>query len=287
MTRIPDRVREALVEETGAHVASATAVGGGCINDAYRVELSDGTTLFVKTHPSPPADFFAIEAEGLRWIARTRTVRVPEVVCHGDCYLALEWIEPGHPRPGTWAEFGEALAGLHSAPAHGHGWHRDGFIGDLPQPNAPAPDWTTFWLERRIRPLTLRAVGEGLLPQSTLRMLDDVGDALVEILGPDVRCGPLHGDLWSGNAMVDHTGSVVVVDPAPYAGDPDVDVAMMSLFGGFPPECLHAHDAAIPPREGRPLRIAAYQIYPLLVHTVLFGSSYAERALATLRRIAS
>jgi protein-ribulosamine 3-kinase len=46
----------------------------------------------------------------------------------------------------------------------------------------------------------------------------------------------LHGDLWSGNYLVDSSGAPVLIDPATYYGHRETDLAMMKLFGGFPDE---------------------------------------------------
>lgn len=62
-----DRALEAsLAAITGVGVVRTTPVHGGDINDAWRAELDDGRTVFVKTNAAPPAGMFAAEAHGLR-----------------------------------------------------------------------------------------------------------------------------------------------------------------------------------------------------------------------------
>jgi hypothetical protein len=61
---------------------SRQAVGGGCINRA--TVLEDGKRrYFVKLNDAIRFGMFEAEAEGLKDIARTRSVRVPEPVCWG------------------------------------------------------------------------------------------------------------------------------------------------------------------------------------------------------------
>ncbi|MDZ7732749.1 MAG: fructosamine kinase family protein [Acidimicrobiia bacterium] len=51
----------------------------------------------------------------------------------------------------------DARSGARRAPPGGRGghlgWDRDGYVGDLPQPNAPTGDWATFYRDRRLAPL--------------------------------------------------------------------------------------------------------------------------------------
>lgn len=95
----------------------------------------------------------------------------------------------------------------------------------------------------------------------------------------------LHGDLWRGNVHTERSGAPCLVDPSAYFGDPEVDLAMMHLFGGFSPNVFDAYDEVLPPRAGRSLRRSAYQLYPVLVHVVLFGGSYVGQLNSLLRQL--
>src|SRR5262245_12863132 len=95
------QLRSELEQRLGCRVRDVRAVGGGDINEAYRVALDDGRALFVKTHPRPLPRMFECEARGLGWLAKARALRTPEVVAFADgqqggaAFLALELIEPG------------------------------------------------------------------------------------------------------------------------------------------------------------------------------------------------
>lgn len=86
----------------------------------------------------------------------------------------------------------------------------------------------------------------------------------------------LHGDLWSGNLMWTPAG-VVLIDPAACGGHPETDLAMLELFGApHLAEILEGYatggDLATDWRD----RIGLHQIFPLLVHALLFGAGYAS-----------
>jgi fructosamine-3-kinase len=81
-------------------------------------------------------------------------------------------------------------------------------------------------------------------------------------------------------------GAPVLIDPAVYGGPREVDLAMLALFGGLDGRTADAYDEAFPLAPGWEERRALWQLYPLLVHVVLFGGSYAaavDRAFVTYR----
>ena len=55
-------------------------VGGGDINEAFRVRLADGREAFVKTRADAAPGEYAAEAAGLRWLAEPGALRTPRVL---------------------------------------------------------------------------------------------------------------------------------------------------------------------------------------------------------------
>lgn len=258
-------------------VANIEPVSGGDINLAWRVELTDGRSLFVKTHSSAPPGMYAAEAAGLAWIGGG-PLRVPRVVVACDSFLALEWLDLGARGGRAFeAELGRGLAGLHrrGAPAFGH--TGTSFLATLAQDNTAEDDVVTHWIERRVRPLCTRAkLG-----------LDRQLDALAQRrdrFGPRESPARLHGDLWWGN-VVASGGAPVLIDPAVYGGHREVDLAMLALFGGISDAVIDAYSEVWPLDPGWRERVPVWQLYPLAAHAVLFGGGYGAqvaRLLASL-----
>ena len=75
-----------------------------------------------------------------------------------------------------------------------------------------------------------------------------------------------------------------LIDPAAHGGHRETDLAMLALFG-----CPHldtllaAYDDAAPLAPGWRDRVPLHQLFPLLVHVVLFGRGYAGQAVAAAR----
>jgi fructosamine-3-kinase len=265
-------------------------VGGGDINQAWRVTLADGSTAFVKTRADAGPGEYAAEVAGLRWLAEPGALRTPRVIDLGADYLALEWIEPGRlDTPGA-EELGRGLAATHAASAANFGdpqlgGSRTGVpsrFGSLSLPNEVTADWPSFYAERRLRPLAALAHDRGALSDAGIHAVERVCERIADLTGPAEPPARLHGDLWSGNVMADMEGRPWLIDPSAYGGHREVDLAMLRLFGAPSERVFSAYAELAPLTDGWEERVRLWQLLPLLVHAVLFGGSYP----AAVERIA-
>ncbi|MGZ4271040.1 MAG: fructosamine kinase family protein [Solirubrobacteraceae bacterium] len=284
MSALADAVGAAL----GRKVRAARRVGGGSINDAYALDFADGGRAFVKTRASAAPGEFAAEAAGLRWLAEPGAVAVPAVLGVGDDgdgprFLALEWIEQGALDAAGAEELGRGLAALHAAGAPAFGADGDMRIGDLTIPSAPLGDWPRFYAQRRLAPLAPRAG----LSAAGRRAVDRVCERIEDLAGPAEPPARLHGDLWGGNVMAGADGRARLIDPAAYGGHREVDLAMLRLFGAPSERVFAAYAEAAPLADGHEERVALWQLFPMLVHAVLFGGSYVAGAERLARRCAA
>ena len=292
MTSLEDAVGRA----TGRAVLSVSRVGGGDINDAYAATLEDGARAFVKTRGDAPAGEFTTEAAALRWLAEPGGLGVPEVlgVLDGDeppRLLALEWLEPG--APGDEAELGRGLATIHAAGAPTFGAAVPNAaagsspavlrIGPLSLPDVPAETWASFYADSRLRPLLAPARDGGSLSAAGVAAMERVCDRMAELAGPPEPPARLHGDLWSGNVLWS-AARPYIIDPIAYGGHREVDLAMLRLFGSPGPRFLAAYESVSPLAPGHADRVPLYQLFPLLVHAVLFGGAYGASAERAARR---
>ena len=151
---------------------------------------------------------------------------------------------------------------------------------------AAAADWPSFYAEHRLAPLLRSAVDAGALPAGGARAIEAVIERLPELAGPPEPPARLHGDLWGGNVLAARDGRPYLIDPAAYGGHREVDLAMLRLFGAPSPRMLAAYEEAHPLADGHERRQPLWQLFPLLVHAVLFGGSYGAAAVRAARRAA-
>ncbi|MBK1878300.1 fructosamine kinase family protein [Pelagicoccus mobilis] len=281
-------IETALSDTSGLpfRIASQRALGGGCINDAYRLEGEDGRPFFVKANQLDFHDSFAAEAAALKELAETNTVRVPQVVAqiqgNSQAYLILEYIDARPSRTGDWQTLGRQLAQLHALPKPYFGWHRDNLIGATPQPNPQTSSWLDFFAEHRLEHQLSLCQSRGYKLPLAAELLKELPTLLAD---HNVAPSLLHGDLWSGNAAFDSAGSPFIFDPGSYYGDREADLAFTEFFGGFPPEFYQAYNAEFPLAPGYSRRKTLYNLYHCLNHLYLFGASYAHQAEQMTRQL--
>ena len=236
----------------------------------------------------------AAELDGLLALRETNTISIPAIIASRldqsqESFLILEAICTHRAGDRSFEDFGHSLANLHRVSrAEEFGWHRDNYVGATPQPNTHrSTGWLDFYGTQRLGYMLRLADQRGLASKELLSLGDRLLANLEKILPPDDEqpC-LLHGDLWSGNFLFDDNSQPVLIDPAVFRGHREMELAMPLLFGGFQPRFFEAYNEALPMAPGWRERVEFYQLYHLLNHLLLFGSSYYESCLALMRRYA-
>lgn len=295
------------------------SVGGGCINQGYAVSGDTGT-YFVKLNQASQVAMFEAEALGLKQMLATNTIRVPQPMCCGtageSAYIVMEWLEfGGSGNTQAWEEMGRRLAQMHRAnplqpkeklnvatleiagsnvqpfnlqsanqpPATCFGWDFNNTIGSTPQINTWASNWAEFFTEHRLGyQFRLARRRGGHFPHQE-RLLA----IAPKLLNHQPQPSLVHGDLWSGNAAITKSGEPVILDPATYVGDREVDIAMTELFGGFSAAFYRGYNEEWPLDEGYKQRKTLYNLYHILNHFNLFGGGYSSQANRMIEQILS
>lgn len=253
-----------------------TPVDGGSICRASRLTFDNGESMFMKEWPKgdPPSGFFHAEACGLRWLAETGTVAVPEVIVEAPDLLGLAWVEPGRPTRAAAEHFGRSLAEMHRAGAPAFGAQWDGYHGSAPMDNTPSTEpWHVWFARRRLNAylqMSLDALSSTdiALVERVIAAMDGSGDE------PPAR---IHGDLWTGNLLWGADGRCWLVDPAAHGGHRETDVAYLMLWGQAPhfDAILGAYQEVWPLAAGWRERVPLHQLSMYLLHTALFGAAFA------------
>lgn len=261
-------------------------VSGGCINNGGYLRTSCGA-FFIKYNSDAYAGMFEAEAQGLKQLQAADALHVPTFYATGKCdsghtFLITEWIGSGKPAPDFWEQLGHGLASLHKETADSFGLDFDNYIGKLPQYNQRAAKWGEFFIHQRIEPQIQLGLSNGLL--------DDYLTSSIRALYPHFdQCFPeeppslLHGDLWSGNLLVDEAGHPAIIDPAIYYGNREMELAFTALFGGFNDNFYQAYQEAWPLVSNFEHRKDLYNLYPLLVHVNLFGGAFIRQLAETVK----
>ena len=276
----------------GVRARSVRPIGGGDTCRAWRAELVDGSSAFVKRTPAGAVGMADLEAAGLTWLARSGAA-APEVLAVGPDVLVLRWVDASSPSRAAAAACGQMLARLHQtttptfgvAPP-GAGNPAFGWVGKVRVPFGEHESWPEHYVHDRLQPALAAATANGGVDSRMTAAIDDLCDALLrhpEVAGPAVAPAPIHGDLWSGNVMWQSEGTLLI-DPAACGGHPETDLAMLHRFGAPHLEgIIAAYSATRPLPSGWVRRIPLHQVFPLLVHAAMFGLGYGEQAAQAAR----
>jgi fructosamine-3-kinase len=263
-----------------ATIISTGQLSGGSINNALRLETNQGIFFLKYNKASRFPQMFEKEAKGLDLLRTAGEMDVPEVLMTGeageDSFLLLSYVSSSGMRGNFWEIFGERLAALHKHKSEKFGLDHDNYMGSLQQSNQFHDRWAEFFIHQRLEPQVRLARETGEIGKNTVSAFERLYTRLDEIF-PPIKPSLIHGDLWSGNFMVNHLGEPCLIDPAVYFGHPEVDIAMSTLFGGFHQAFYDSYNYHHPLEKGWRNRLDIYNLYPLLIHVNLFGGSYAHQ----------
>lgn len=251
--------------------------------------------FFRKSSRTAPPDYFAWEGAGLRWIAESGAAVVPVIAVGGD-YIELERLIPAPPSKPAAEDFGVGLAELHrlETSAYGvppRGWNGDGYFGPTSHPLRmllrPVGNWGEFYANQRVAPMADALIDAGAWGAAERAVAARLMDRLT---GGDFDTGEgacrIHGDLWSGN-LVWTSEQATMVDPAAHGAHRETDIAMLHLFGApYLEDIVGGYEDSFPLADGWRDRLALHQVYPLLVHALIFGGGYVAEALRIMQRYA-
>ena len=276
---------ESLLDST---ITGMCSLSGGCISNAFKISLEDGTSYFLKYNFSAGSDMFIKEAHGLQELEKASVIKIPKVISFDKEFILLELISGSGKSKNFSEDFGRKFARLHKFNNESCGFYEDNYIGSNPQINVPEKDedknWTHFYFNKRILyqfHLAERSGNSTSELRNLISQLENKIDSIVTDNGE--KPSLLHGDLWGGNYMVDENGFACLIDPAVYYGNREADLAMTKIFGGFDSKFYKSYNEEYPLPDGYEFRENIYKLYHILNHLNLFGSGYYSQAISLIR----
>ncbi|SHI79893.1 fructosamine kinase family protein [Aquimarina spongiae] len=262
-----------LKELLSTKILHASPLSGGDINEVYLLQTTNHKFVVKLNSASRFPGMFKAEAKGLDELKSSNTFSIPEAIAYGEVdkvsYLLLQYVDSASRASDFWEVFGQQLAAMHQISEEYFGLKKDNYIGSLPQYNTKCQTASAFYIQQRLEPQFQLASKNGYLFSKL-----DVFYKNIEGIIPQEPSSLIHGDLWSGNFMEDGKGAPCLIDPAVAYSPREMDIAMMHLFGGFDPQLFEVYHEIFPLQKGWKQRISLFQLYYLLVHLNLFGSSY-------------
>jgi protein-ribulosamine 3-kinase len=278
-------------------ITETSMIGGNASSQIYLLSNQRDDKIVAKISKAINDDVYAKEAHGLNLLTQTQSLRIPEVLHVSDNCLLIEHIASKQQTSDYWRVFASQLADLHrnntsqdktsqsdlTPRPPRFGLEHDNYCGENPQLNGWYNDGHAFFSEQRLLHQAQLALDNGFLEFQWVTYIESICKRLPELI-PTQPSSLLHGDLWSGNLLVDEHGQPALIDPAVYYGWREADIAMTLMFGGLPHEFYLAYDEAWPMEAQWRNRVPLYNLYHLLNHLNIFGLSYSEQVKDTIGR---
>jgi len=251
--------------------------------------FSDGTySVFVKLSSAANGlEQFETELAGLRLLAELSGVLTPtligNVAVEGGVIMILEAVQSVERTSIQWRQIGQTLARIHNIKAEKYGLDSHNYFGPLYQDNRPLSDWATFYAERRLWPRLMGAINAGHMTTSAIRQLEKLISRLPELCGPEVAPTLLHGDAQQNNFISTEAGAVVI-DPAVYFGNPEIDLAYIDYFQPVPEDVLIGYQAELPIDPGFGERRDLWRVYGYLAAVEVEGAAYLGKLLDAVQK---
>jgi len=278
---VDNQIKDKIESILGEDIMDSNAQGGGCIADSQLITSSSGKAYFLKQGFSN--GMFKNEANGLREIERSGSIRTPNIIVVEDNFLLLEFITQGLKTKEAMYDFGCDLALMHKFLGKSYGFYEDNFIGANPQINTESDSWGDFYFNNRLKYQYQQAEQNGYVTPELKRkflQLEKIFHFIIESSAEPPSL--LHGDLWGGNYLIDENKKAVLIDPAVYYGHREADLAMTKLFGGFSTEFYEGYQHTFPLNEGFQYREKIYLLYHVLNHLNLFGRGYYSQTISLI-----
>lgn len=234
------------------------------------------------------------ELAGLRLIGERSGVAVPVPIAggrldlpDGSVVLLFEALDERIDRtPEDWLAIGRALALVHEVAGETFGAAVDGYFGPLRQDNRTVDSnrWVDFYAVRRVVPWLRTAYDAGSIDTATAARVGALVERLPELAGPQPQPRLLHGDAQHHNFVSTPQGAVII-DPSPYYGHPELDLALLDYFSPVPPEVWAGYREIRPIDPGFAHRRELWRVFAYLaVLTVEDHGDFGRLFLGRLHR---
>jgi fructosamine-3-kinase len=251
--------------------------------------LSDGSySVFAKfSEAANGLEKFEIELAGLRLLRERSGILTPTPIgiipVLGGNILVLETVQAVDRAPRHWRQIGQTLACIHRIKWDRFGLEKHGYFGPLYQDNTPMSDWPAFYAERRLWPGLRLAIDSGNLPPDVIRQVEKLIARLPGLCGPDIVPSLIHGDASQNNFISTEMGAVVI-DPAVYYGNPEMDLAYIDYFQSVPDDVFDGYRDELPIDPGFRERRDLWRVWGYLAAVTVEGPCHLGRLTGAVQK---
>lgn len=273
-----------LVEQKlGRYPEHIIRLSGGCVGDVFKITFKNAQPVVAKTGPA--GSNLDVEGRMIKYLQSHSAAPVPDIAYCDDELLLMSWIDSNNELLSNIEQHAATVVSdLHAVKNTQFGFNEATLIGGITQPNDWHENWVDFFRDQRLLYMANLAVRRGRFSSDTMRSIEKLAGRLPRWIKNDAMPCLIHGDVWSGNVICRNGELSGLIDPAIYYADPEIELAFIKLFNTFGEPFFNAYQKHNKIKPGFfEERVDLYNLYPLLVHAVLFGGGYVEQVKKTLK----
>lgn len=280
----PEFDKTRIQQQMDSEIVDVRSMEGGLIGNAYRVLLTGGESVVVKT-----SDYSLwIEYLMLDYLRRKTPLPVPKVIDVSEEFMMMEFIRGSE--VGTTAverEVAKYLAQLHQVTGDAFGFTCDTLAGNFLQPNPWMDSWVEFFRSQRLLYAANKARSQEWFVPELYERIERLSSDLNELLPRSPTPSLIHGDLHEYNIISDENGVKAFIDPAIYYAPPEIELAYVSFESSYGDEFFDAyftHSSTDPAEFRRQLPI--YNTYFTLVRSIVLADrDYTDSLVENLEQL--
>lgn len=226
------------------------------------------------------------ERKSLSFFKQNTVLAIPEVIATYGPSLILNYIEQEDlPNRSELAAYD--ISNLHAQSHKSFGFGENNYIAGVLQTNEWNSSWVDFYAEQRLIPTLNLLKDKELIGDRFFDRMQNFCSKLDNYIPNKPKPSLLHGDLWAGNILSSRNKKLVYIDPAPYFGHFEIEIAFLLMFQTFNQDFYSIYNGfSRLDNEFYSLRAAIYQMYPNLIHAYLYDdASYIQPIHKTLEKL--
>lgn len=241
----------------------------------HRLTLDDRSQCVAKIAESG----MDIEGFMLKYLKEKSRLPVPDVFYCNEHVIIMSFIPSQYSlEESSHIHAADLLANLHQVRGEKFGFERDTLVGGMPQPNPQTDNWVDFFITQRLLYMADGAVRDGKFDKKIMKQVEKLVVKLPKMLKKDPPISLIHGDVWKGNVIATGGRIAAFLDPAIYYAHAEMELATVRVLDTFGDAFFRRYHEINPIEPGFfEERAYIYGLYPLLVHTRLFGITYARK----------
>ncbi|PCJ17724.1 MAG: hypothetical protein COB02_12975 [Candidatus Cloacimonadota bacterium] len=226
------------------------------------------------------------ENYSLSFLSEKSLLEIPKTIVCSKNYLAMDYIKD-YKLESRSKLAAYDISALHSQTHSSFGFSKNNFIGGIIQRNEFNSSWSNFYSEQRLLPVAELLLKKEIIGPVFFERLQSFCSSIGQYIPSNPKISLLHGDLWNGNILSAQSKKLYYIDPAPYYGHNEIEIAFLLMFQTFDQEFYSIYNSFHKlDNDFYSLRCPIYQIYPNLIHALLYeDSSYLYSVNKILKQL--